>query len=147
MDVLKEDRQAFGLLVGKVSTPAEALAYSLTSVPLALVDPDKTLRSQTTKSSLRNHLISTAKAGNMKLETNCLTDWYIDGMLAVNALNARKLGKILLMLLYIMLYISYYVLSYCTPKYTSNIKRLSIIFDSYDRSSIKQEDSPTTESI
>ena len=30
--VIKEDRQAFGLLVGKVQTPSEALKYPLTTV-------------------------------------------------------------------------------------------------------------------
>ena len=30
--VIKEDRQAFGLLVGKVRTPSEALKYPLTTV-------------------------------------------------------------------------------------------------------------------
>ena len=44
LDVIKEDRQAFGLLVGKVQTPSEALKYPLTTVPLALVEPDQTLR-------------------------------------------------------------------------------------------------------
>ena len=64
----------------------------------------------------------------MKLETNCLTDWYIGGMLAVNAVECKETWKDF----------ADAVLSYCTPKDTSNIKRLSIIFDSYDRSSIKQ---------
>ena len=44
IDILKEDRQAFGLLVGKVQSPEEALQYPLTSVPLALANINKDLR-------------------------------------------------------------------------------------------------------
>ena len=41
--MIKEDRQAFGLLVGKVQSPSEALKYPLTTVSLALAKPDQTL--------------------------------------------------------------------------------------------------------
>ena len=85
LDILKEDKQAFGLLVGKVSTPADVLAFPLTTIPLALADVDKTLRSQTTKAVLRNHIIETAKAVKSKLETEDTVDWYVDGMLPVNS--------------------------------------------------------------
>ena len=53
LDVIKEDRQAFGLLVGKVQTPSEALKYPLTTVPLALAEPHQKLRQQSTKATLR----------------------------------------------------------------------------------------------
>ena len=43
VNVLKEDRQAFGLLVGKATTPKEAHSHSLTSVPLALATADRGL--------------------------------------------------------------------------------------------------------
>ena len=36
VDILKEDRQAFKLLVGKVKTPEESLSHPLTTIPLAL---------------------------------------------------------------------------------------------------------------
>ena len=39
MNVLKEDQQAFGLLVGKVPTSEEAHSYPLRTVPLALATP------------------------------------------------------------------------------------------------------------
>ena len=118
LDILKEDKQAFGLLVGKVSTPAEALAFPLTTIPLALADVDKTLRSQTTKSVLRNHIIETAKAGKSKLETEDTVDWYVDGMLAVNSVACKdSWGNF-----------SDAVFSYCTPKENVKIRRLSIIF-------------------
>ena len=53
MDIIKEDRQAFGLLVGKVKTIEEALEYPLTTVPRALADPSGDLR-QGSKATLRN---------------------------------------------------------------------------------------------
>ena len=34
VNVMKEEKQAFGLLVGKFSSAEEALAYPLTSIPL-----------------------------------------------------------------------------------------------------------------
>ena len=61
IEILKEDRQAFGLLVEKARTQEEALSYPLTSVPLALAFPDNTLR-QSQKAPNRNFLIEDAKA-------------------------------------------------------------------------------------
>ena len=84
---MKEDRQPFGLLVGKVSSHAEALEYPITSVPLALAEIDRTLRSQSTKSLLRNEITSNAMAAKTVYEVDGLTDWYVDGMLVVNVLQ------------------------------------------------------------
>ena len=53
LDGIKEDRQAFGILVGKVQTPNEALKYPLTTVALALTEPDQTLRQLSTNPTLR----------------------------------------------------------------------------------------------
>ena len=53
LDVVKEDRQAFGILVGKVQTPSEALKYPSTTVALALTEPDQTLCQLSTKATLR----------------------------------------------------------------------------------------------
>ena len=36
VDILKEDREAFRLLVGKVKTPEESLSHPFTTIPLAL---------------------------------------------------------------------------------------------------------------
>ena len=44
VNILKEDRQAFGMLVGKTTTPEEAHSHPLTSVPLALATPERDLR-------------------------------------------------------------------------------------------------------
>ena len=52
-DVIKEDRQTFGILVGKVQTPIEALKYRLSTVTLALTEPDQTSSQLSTKATLR----------------------------------------------------------------------------------------------
>ena len=44
ISILKEDRQAFGALVGKATSPREAHSYPLTTVPLAVASPDSGLR-------------------------------------------------------------------------------------------------------
>ena len=44
INILKEDKQAFGLLLGKSTSPKEAHSYHLTSVPLSLAAPDGNLR-------------------------------------------------------------------------------------------------------
>ena len=41
LDGIKEDRQAFGILVGKVQTPSKALKYPLITVALASTEPDQ----------------------------------------------------------------------------------------------------------
>ena len=55
LDVIKENRQAFGLWVGKVKTPSEALKYPVTAVPWALTEPDQALRQQS-NATLRRRL-------------------------------------------------------------------------------------------
>ena len=57
INVLKEDKQAFDLLVGKTESLLEARRYPLTSVSLALAFPDGDLR-QRLKAALKNYLIS-----------------------------------------------------------------------------------------
>ena len=117
IDILKEDRQAFGLLVGKVRTQVEALPYPLTSIPLALAFPDNTLR-QSQKAPLRNFLIEDAKA---------LCKQPNEGMAAVNSIVSKDTWKE---------YADEF-LKYCMPKDSSRVNSLSIIFDSYKQNSIK----------
>ena len=125
LDIVKEDRQAFGILVGKVSSPSEALQYPLTTVPLALAEPNLTLKQQQ-KSQLRNYLYETAKATEMISigEQDCL----IDGMAAVWAVKPKSTWKDYAEAL----------LEYCMPKESCNVHSLTIVFDCYERSSIKQ---------
>ena len=56
LDVIKEDREAFVILVGKVQTPSKALKCPLTNVALALTEADQTLRQLSTKATLRRLL-------------------------------------------------------------------------------------------
>ena len=91
IDILnKEHRQAFGLLVGKVRSREEALSHPLTSIPLALAFPDNTLR-QSPKAPLRNFLIEEAKA--LCKEPYEISDWFLDGMAAVNSLGSNCTWK------------------------------------------------------
>ena len=56
MEVLKEDCQAFGLIVSKAFSFEEAFAHPITTFPLSAATPDGNLR-QSEKASLRNYLI------------------------------------------------------------------------------------------
>ena len=123
IDVLKEDRQAFGLLVGKVKSPEEALEYPLTKLPFALADPDNTLR-QGNKSTLRNHLKDEAKA-ECKLPTKESADWFIDGMAVVSAVKVADAWEDYAKKFF----------NFCKPE--SPVNRLYIIFDSYRDNTIK----------
>ena len=86
INVLKEDKQAFGLLVGKSTSLTEAHSYPLTSVPLALASPDGDLR-QSAEASLRNHLMDATNA----VEDDALlkATWIIDGMAIICSMNPR----------------------------------------------------------
>ena len=44
VDVMKEDRQAFGILVAKFVNIKEASKFPITSLPLAVANPDGSLR-------------------------------------------------------------------------------------------------------
>ena len=55
----KEEIQAFGTLVSKITSAWEAHSYPLTTVPLALSTEDKDLR-QGPKSMMRNYMITEA---------------------------------------------------------------------------------------
>ncbi len=73
----EEDRQAFGVLVGKAATLEEAFTFPITSIPLSLATPEGSLR-QSDKASLRNYLIKQAEA-----VVDCppkRARWIIDGM-------------------------------------------------------------------
>ena len=117
LDVIKEDRQAFGLLVGKVQTPSEALKYPLTTVPLALAEPDQKLRQQSTKATLRRFVYE--KSDSIVKETPDEADWSVDGMAAVAAVPPQETYKDF----------ANAIFSYCKPKDVTCPKSLIIIFD------------------
>ena len=82
INILKEEMQAFGALVGQATIAREALSYPLASVPLALSTEESGLR-QGTKATLRNHMIDETKAEEDEPPTRA--EWLMDGMAAVHA--------------------------------------------------------------
>ena len=126
LDMIKEDRQAFGLLMGDFQTPSKALKYPLTIVSLTLAEPDETLRQQSTKATLRRFLYK--KSDAIYKETPEEADWLVDGMAAVAAVAPQETYKDF----------ADATLSYCKPKDVACPKSLTIIFDSYNSTSIKQ---------
>ena len=86
IDILKEDRQAFGLLVTKVRMQQEALSQRLKSISLALSFPDNTLR-LSQKAPLQNFSIEDAKT--LCKQPNEVSDRFINGMAAVNSIETK----------------------------------------------------------
>ena len=126
LDVIKEDRLALGLLVRKVWIPSEALKYLLTTFPLALAEPDQTLRQQSTNETLRRFL--NEKSDSIVKETSDETDWLVDKMAAVAVVLPQETYKDF----------ADAILSYCKPKDVTCPKCSTIMFDSYNSTSIKQ---------
>jgi len=87
LDVMKEDRQAFGVLVAKSISLEEAFKFPVTSVPLAVSNPDGSLR-QGDKASLRNMLIENSCSTISSLPENCT--WLIDGMSVIQTIKPQE---------------------------------------------------------
>ena len=85
VNILKEDRQAFGIIISKAYRLEETFSYPITSVTLS----EGTLR-QGEKASFRNFLISSAEASHSHIPKNCF--WYIDGIAAVRYKTRRNLS-------------------------------------------------------
>ena len=85
--LLKEDRQAFGLIIGKSVSLQEAFKYPITTVPLAVATTESTLR-QSDKASLRNFLITESNSVSEEPPKNC--SWFIDGLAAVRSLQPKR---------------------------------------------------------
>ncbi len=88
--VVKEDRQAFGLLVSKAGSLEEAFTHPITTVPLLIATADSTLR-QSDKVTLQRFLLE---------ESQCIKDvppksavWIVDGMAAVRCLKPNQCNK------------------------------------------------------
>ena len=139
LNVLKEEKQAFGLLVGKSTTAEEAHSHPLTSIPLALASPEGTLR-QSNKAALRNHLIEEGDAIDYFREyvisdSNSATtsvpfqgDWIIDGMAAIRSVAIRKTWKE---------YADAF-LAFCTPSINTNPNSVIIVMDTYGQNQVKE---------
>ena len=102
------------------------MKYPLTTVPLALGEPDQTLRQQSTKTTLRRFL--SEKSDSIVKETPDEADWLVDGMAAVAVVPPQETCK----------NFADAILSYCKPKYVTCPKSLTIMFDSYNSTLIKQ---------
>ena len=90
LDVIKEDGRDFGLLLGNVKTPGEAIKYPLTTVELALAVSDQTFRQQF-KVNLRKLLYE--KLDSIVRETPVGVDWLVDGMAAVAIVLPQETNK------------------------------------------------------
>ena len=88
--VMQEDRIAFGYIIAKSIDPITAFKYPITTYPLAIADPDGTLRASS-KSLLRNFLIDECCAEIRKAPEN--SEWLIDGMAAIRSVSPRKTYK------------------------------------------------------
>ena len=112
--------------MGKVQTLSEALKYPLTRVPLALAEPDQTLRQQSTKATL--HRLLYEKSDSIIKENPDEADWLVDGMAAVAVVPPQEIYKDF----------ADAILSYCKPKDIACPKSLTVIFGSYNSTSRKQ---------
>jgi len=84
---LKEDRQAFGLLLEKGIDLQQSFQFPLTTFPLSLATPDGNLR-QGQKSLLRNYMIDQANAVNDKPSQTAR--WLFDGMAILRQLKPKE---------------------------------------------------------
>ena len=126
LNVIKEDRQTFGLLVAKSEFPNEAFKYPLTAVLLALAEPDQILRQQSSKSTLsRCH---NEKLDSVVKETPDKADWSVDRMAAVSVVSPQETCKDF----------ADAILSYCKPKDVTCPKRVTFIIDSYNSTSMEK---------
>ena len=81
--IIKEDRQAFGLLLSKEMDLSEAFQYPITSVSLSIATPDSQLRSGP-KYLFGNLLINESKAETNISPENAI--WIYDGMALMRTL-------------------------------------------------------------
>ena len=87
IEVLKEDCQAFGIIIAKCISMEEAFKYPITTFPLSIATTEGMLR-QGEKASLRNFLISQSSGVCEKPPTNAA--WIVDGMAAVRSFKAKQ---------------------------------------------------------
>ena len=77
LSVLKEDCQAFSLLLNKTEKLAQAFKFPISFVPLAVASPELTLY-QSDKAGLRNYIIKLSKSSSHKYPRD--TQWVVDGI-------------------------------------------------------------------
>ena len=82
LSVLKEDCQAFSLLLNKTEKLAQAFKYPISFVPLAVASPELTLY-QSDKAGLRNYIISLSKSSSHTYPRDA--QWVVDKMVAIHS--------------------------------------------------------------
>ena len=87
LTVLKEDCQAFGLIISKSISITDAFSHCITSIPLSLATPEGELR-QSNKASFRNFLINESKCTENIIPKNAA--WYVDGLSAIRTLKPKE---------------------------------------------------------
>ena len=89
VSALKEDRQAFGLLLGKGADLYESFEFPITTYPLSISTPEGKLRGA--KHLLRNYLISEADA--IKDDPIINARWIYDAMAMIRSLKPKETYK------------------------------------------------------
>jgi len=85
--LLKEDRQAFGLLISKAETLEEAFKYPLTTVALSIAESSTTLR-QGDKAGFRNFLIHNSDAAVSNFIPGAT--WIFDGIAIMRSIKPKS---------------------------------------------------------
>ena len=86
-EVLKEEKQAFGVLVGKAISNKEAFSYPLTSLPLSIATCEGKLY-QGDKHDLRNVLMNDSFSKTTIVPNNCA--WLVDGMALIRKMKSAE---------------------------------------------------------
>ena len=125
IEILKEDRQAFGLIVSKSVSMEEAFQHPITTVPLALATTESGLR-QSDKASFRNLIIKESNSITEIAPKRCA--WFVDGMAVIRTLKPRQTYKEFIDAL----------MNFVTPKNELEPLTIGIINDTYIKDSVKE---------
>ena len=87
VSILKEDTQAFGLIVEKPAKVEDAFSYPITLFPLIIATPDSGLF-QTDKAGFRNLILKQSDEVRKDYPKNA--KWIIDGMTAIRSVKPRN---------------------------------------------------------
>ena len=123
--MLKEDCQAFGVLIAKAATLEEAFDYPLTSVPLSIAETTTDLRSSD-KAGFRNHILKESDAVSTVHPIGA--KWIVDGMAIVRSAKPEST------------YLEYFrklLIIFLPPRYSQPLT-VEIIMDNYIEHSAKE---------
>ena len=90
VSAIKEDRQAFGIVLSENIDLEEALQYPLTTFPFSLATPEGNLRQRNNKSLLRNFLITEANA-TVENPDLIRSRWIVDRMALIRPLKTCQI--------------------------------------------------------